>query len=417
MRLPLLTLSLASLAALGVALVPAADPVTGRTDRTWKKTVLDTVFRSEGCAIADVNKDGKMDVLNGEFWYEAPTWKKHEMIKPGDYGTGQKSYSNTFACWAEDLNKDGYPDLITINFPGAPCFWMENPGAKGGHWKRHEIWHSACNETPQYVDLFGKGKKVLVMGFQPKASKGNQGQMAYFEPDPNDATKPWIMHPISVESQPGKEVPGTQRFSHGLGIGDVNGDGRADVIVTAGWWEQPEAADGKTPWKFHPINAGIPATADIYTYDLNGDKAADLLCSSAHQFGIWSYEQRASKPGTSPSFVKVDMFPQLVSETHAMVLADINGDGAADFVTGKRWWSHGRAEPGADWPAMLYWFEARKITEGPRKGMTAFTPRVIDTDSGVGTQFTVADLNGDGLLDVAVSNKRGTFIFEQGKAK
>jgi hypothetical protein len=416
MRLPSWVLVLTLSIGIGLSLVPAADPVTGRTDRTWKKHVLDERFLSEGVAIADVNKNGKMDVLNGECWYEAPDWKKHEMVKPGNYGNGQKGYSNTFACWAEDLNGDGYPDLITINFPGAPCHWMENPGPKGGHWKRHVIWHSACNETPQYVDLFGKGKKVLVMGFQPKGSKGNQGQMAYFEPDPSDPTKPWIMHPISEESQPGKEIPGTQRFSHGLGIGDVNGDGRLDVICAGAWWEQPEQADGKTPWKQHPIT-GIPAVADIYAYDLNGDNRADLLCSSAHQFGIWAFEQRASKPEHSPVFVKTDLFPQLVSETHAMVLADINGDGIKDFVTGKRWWSHGRAEPGADWPAMLYWFEGRKFTEGPRKGQTTFVPRVIDTDSGVGTQFTVADINGDGLLDVIVSSKRGTYVFEQGMKK
>jgi hypothetical protein len=82
-------------------------------------------------------------------------------------------------------------------------------------------------------------------------------------------------------------------------------------------------------------------------------------------------------------------------------------------VTGKRWWSHGRAEPGADWPAMLYWFEASKH----RDGSVGFTPRVIDIDSGIGTQFAVADVNGDRLLDVIVSNKKGTFLFEQVRTK
>ncbi|MGL4551964.1 MAG: FG-GAP repeat domain-containing protein [Gemmataceae bacterium] len=416
MRLPLLLLSALGLSAATLSVLPAADTIHGLSDLTWKKTTIDAAFRSEGATAADVNKDGKVDILNGECWYEAPTWKRHEITKSKDWADGPKNvYSDSFACWADDLNGDGYPDLIVINFPGAPCHWFENPKGKEGHWKRHVVWHSACNETPQYLDLLGTGKKVLIMGWQPKGSKGNQGQMAYFTPDANDPTVPWVMNPISEESQPGKEVPGTQRFSHGLGAGDLNGDGRLDVITTGGWWEQPEKAAGsKTPWAFHPL-AGIEPSADMHAYDLNGDGRSDILCSSAHKFGIWSFEQRASKPGASPAFIKQDLFPQFVSETHAMVLADLNGDGAKDFVTGKRWWSHGRAEPGADWPAMLYWFQARKVTDGPRKGQVTFTPRVIDTDSGVGTQFAVADVNGDGLLDVVTSNKRGTYLFEQGK--
>src|SRR5262249_4074953 len=164
--------------ALSLSLLPAQPPekVDSSAIR-WKKTVLDTVFRSEGVAVADVNKDGKLDILNGECWYEAPDWKRHEIRKPGNYGNGLGSYSISFACWAEDLNGDGYPDLIVIGFPGAPCHWFENPKGGTGHWKHHEIWHSACNETPQYVDLFGNGKRVLVMGWQPKG-KDNQGQMA-----------------------------------------------------------------------------------------------------------------------------------------------------------------------------------------------------------------------------------------------
>jgi hypothetical protein len=379
------------------------------TEITWKKTVLDKTFRSEGVAVADVNGDGKMDILNGEVWYEAPDWTMHEIRKPGKYGNGQHGYSNSFACWTDDLNGDGYPDLIVIGFPGAPCHWFENPKGKPGHWKQHEIWHSACNETPQYVDLLGNGKRVLIMGWQPKGQE-NLGQMAYFTPG-NDPTKPWIMHPISEPSVPGKVIPGTHRFSHGLGVGDINGDGRLDVICTGGWWEQPEKPDGRTPWKFHPANLG-EACADMIAYNVTGSGKADVISSSAHKFGIWVHEQRAGK-GDNPSFLRKDLFRELLSETHALICADINNDGLKDLVTGKRWWSHGRSEPGADWPAMLYWFEASKRKDGS----VTFTPRVIDIDSGVGTQFAVADVNGDKLLDVIVSNKKGTFLFEQVRGK
>jgi hypothetical protein len=375
------------------------------TGITWKKTTIDKKFRAEGVAVADVNQDGKMDILTGEVWYEAPDWKMHEIKKPGDYGNGAGGYSQCFACWADDVNGDGYPDLVVVGFPGAPCHWYENPKGKDGHWKAHEIWHSACNETPIYVDLLGTGKRVLVMGWQPKG-KENEGQMAYFSPE-DDPTKLWKMHPVSEPSSKGHAIPGTHRFAHGLGAGDVNGDGKLDVLCTAGWWEQPAKLDDK-PWKFHPAALG-DACADMFAYDLDGDGKADIVSSSAHNYGIWAYLQRPGSDG-SPSFLKQVLFPKLVSQTHSMHCVDINGDGLKDLVTGKRFWAHGPkgdADPGA--PAKLYWFEAKMNSDG----LIRFVPHVIDDDSGVGTQFTVVDVNGDKLLDVVTANKKGVFLFEQ----
>jgi hypothetical protein len=393
---------------LASATLVAADPA-GKTI-TWKKTVLDTKFRSEGVAIADVNKDGKIDVLNGEYWYEAPEWKPHEMQPYMDHKDGLRNYSRSFACWSDDFNADGWADLIVIDFPGAPCYWMENPKGKDGHWQKHTIWHSACNETPIYVDLFGKGQRVLVMAWQPKG-KETEGQMAYFTPDPKNPTGLWIMHPISEASSAGKEMPGTRKFSHGLGVGDINGDGRLDVLTSGAttngmgaWWEQP--ADSKTPWKMHPLQAP-DACADMFAYDMDGDGKNDVLSTSAHRFGIWWHKQRSSDK--EPSFQKMELFPKLVSETHAAHLKDIDGDGRPDLITGKRWWSHGRAEPGSDGPAIIYWLRNTKGADG----LTQFTPMTIDEDSGIGTQFEVADVNGDGLLDVISSNKKGVRVIVQ----
>ncbi len=381
---------------------------------TWTKQVLDTKFRSEGVAVADVNKDGKKDVLNGEYWYEAPDWKSHEMQPPMDHKDGLSNYSRSFACWSDDFNKDGYPDLIVIDFPGVPCYWMENPKGAHGHWTKHTIWHSACNETPIYTDLLGNGKRVLVMGFQPKGSKpdGDEGQMAYFTQNENTPNELWDMHPVSKPSEPGKNgIPGTMRFSHGLGVGDLNNDGKQDVISTGGWWEQPSQTDGKAAWPFHPANLG-DACADMFAFDVDNDGKTDVLSTSAHKFGVWWYKQRPMAKDSKelhPIFDKIELFGRLASETHAAHFVDIDGDGNKDLVTGKRWWSHGRSEPGSNWDARIYWLKAEKENDG----FVNFVPQLIDSDSGIGTQFEVTDLNGDGLLDIVSSNKKGVRVIMQ----
>ncbi len=391
---------------LGLATVALGFVRADEKPPAWRKTVIEGKFRSEGVAIADINKDGRMDVMVGDSWYEAPSWTKHDIRKPGEFGDGLHSYSKCMACWSDDVNGDGWPDQIVVGFPGDPAFWYENPRGKSGFWPEHEIWHSACNETPIFADLFGDGHRVLVMGWQPKG-KDNEGQMAWFAPGKDPAAL-WEMHGISEPSAPGKPVPGTFRFSHGLGVGDLNGDSRQDVICTGGWWEQPlSGRQSGSAWSFHPANLG-PAAADMITYDVNHDGKPDVIDSSAHQFGIWWLEQGAAKEG-SPVFSQRDLFPSLISETHALIAADVNGDGLKDLVTGKRFWSHGKNEPGSDKPARIYWFEAVRAADG----QVTFTPHEVDENSGIGTQFVVADFNRDGRLDIVTSNKKGVFLLEQ----
>ena len=147
------------------------------------------------------------------------------------------------------------------------------------------------------------------MGWQPIRAKDmvDEGQMAWFTPG-DDPNLPWKPHAISETGRPGKPIPGTQQFAHGLGVGDLNGDGRLDVICTGGWWEQPQAGrKAESPWAFHPAKLG-DAVADMIAYDVNGDGLADVVASSAHKFGIWWFEQGSPKDG-SPTFTRHDLFP------------------------------------------------------------------------------------------------------------
>jgi hypothetical protein len=314
--------------ALSLSLLCAADEKKGDdTGITWKKTIVDKKFRSEGVAVADVNKDGKLDILAGEVWYEAPDWKMHEIRKPfRDYGNGLGGYSESFACWCDDLNGDGWQDYIVIRFPGAPCYWYENPKGKDEHWKEHMIWHSACNETPTYVDLFGNGKRVLLMAFQPKG-KDNEGQMAYFTPA-KDPTQLWEMHPISEPSTKDHVIPGTFRFSHGLGVGDVNGDGKLDVAQANGYDNNGAILLGNGDGtlqaaSIYPIDGSAVGSA---LGDLDGDGDLDWVISSFGA-GRW-YVLRNDGTG---SFTEVSEIPAPSSASCAS-LYDFDNNGTLDMA-------------------------------------------------------------------------------------
>ena len=358
----------------------------------FEKIIVDRTFRSEGVAVGDINHDGRLDIFAGDVWYEAPNWKMHELRTVGQYD-GTKGYSNCFANFARDVNGDGWIDSIVVGLPAGPCLWYENPKNKPGHWKERTVAKSACNETPICVDLLGDGKLVPIFAVRPK------GQMCWFSV-PRDIDNLWDVHIIAA----GPNAPGTEQYSHGLGAGDVNGDRLCDVLVKEGWWEAPRDRT-RANWKFHPAKLG-PDCADLLVYDVDGDGDSDVITSSAHNYGIWWFEQVPGMDG--PQFEQHEIFKQF-SQTHAIRLVDINGDGLNDLVTGKRYFAHMGKDPGGNEPAVLYWFELHRGGDGS----VEYIPHKIDNDSGVGTQFEIADMDGDGKPDIVTSNKKGVYVFLQ----
>ncbi len=368
-----------------------AKPFSVSTPVKFRKTMLDEKFRSEGVAVADVNNDGKKDILCGEVWYQAPGWKMHEITTPGNYD-GAKGYSQCFANFAMSVRGDGWQDSLIIGFPSKDALWWENPRGRDVPWKRHVISTNACNETPLFDDLLGNGKPVFVYP--------DSGFITWFS-IPKDPEQHWETHVVSTN-----KAPGTKTYSHGLGIGDVNGDGRNDILVKEGWWEAPVDRT-VSPWEFHPAAFG-PDCANILVYDVNADGLPDVITSSAHKEGIWWFQQ--VRNGDKVEWKQQEIFAKLFSQSHAIILADINNDRVMDLVVGKRFWAHGpKGDIDPNKPAVLYWIELQRGGNGEAKWL----PHLIDDNSGVGTQFQVADINGDGRLDIAVSNKKGASIFMQ----
>ena len=359
----------------------------------FTKQTLTQEFIAEGVAVGDVNKDGLVDVLAGAYWFEAPDWRAHEIMKPEKFFY-DKGYSDAFISQTMDVNFDGWIDFLRIGFPGKEAFWFENPQGKSGHWKKHLIHDAVGNESAGFFDIDGDGRLDLLGG---NASKK---QMTWFKAPASPGNLEWQAFTISEEGAVGSEP-----FSHGLGMGDINLDGRQDVIITKGWWEAP--MDRRQPgWIFHEANLG-QASSQMYAYDFDADGDQDVVSSSAHGLGIWWHEQVKDEQGRGQWVTH--LISDAFSQTHGLALTDINKDGLPDLVTGMRYFAHMGRDPGELKPPVIYWFEFK------RGAKPAWVPHLIDDASGVGVEVLVKDITGDGLKDIIIANKKGVFVFKQNK--
>ncbi len=382
------------------AAVWAADPGVA----SYRKLALNDVFFSEGATFGDLNNDGKPDAISGPYWWEGPDFKvRHEYYPalPWD----PLRYSDNFFAFTHDFNGDGWNDILVLGFPGVDASWYQNPGAKGGPWRRNVVFLPVDNESPTFGRVLGADKPPVLLCT-------SRGRIGYATWDAKAPSTPWVFHPISP---PG----GWQRFTHGLGFGDVNGDGRNDILEKDGWWERPASLAGDPVWKQHKFPfAGTPSRggAQMYVYDVNQDGLGDVITSlHAHGFGLSWFEQTRATNGTISfkehritSPVEAELINGVqFAQLHAIDLVDFDGDGVLDILTGKRWWAHGpKGDAQPDAAPVLYAFLLRRGANGT----ASYVPHLINDTTGVGTQIVAADVNGDGRPDIVVGNKRGTAV-------
>jgi len=354
------------------------------------KKIITTDFISEGAAIGDVNHDGKPDIMAGGYWFETPDWIRHRIYPEKRYTT--TDFSNSFLNFSMDVNQDGWIDLIRIGLPGEEAVWYKNPGKINGDWRMYPILSNCGNESPMLADVDDDGRPDLICNDPVEKA------MIWMKSPSKKGDTLWTRYVIAE----GPGTPGTDRYNHGLGFADMNGDGKPDIIITKGWWIAPPDSR-KFPWAFHAADLGRDCS-QIYALDINHKGKADLISASAHDYGIWWHQHPVSE---DDSAWKEHLIFKGFSESHGMAMADINGDGAPDLITGKRYFAHNEHDPGALDPAVLYWFEYK-----PGKN-PSWIPHLIDSNSGVGEQVLTHDMNGDGLPDIVIANKKGLFLFSQ----
>jgi len=395
----------------------------------FRKQTLTERFVAEGCDLADFDHDGHVDVTAGHsIWFGPDFARRSDFTPPADNPGGPNKtpydpatgYSDYFLAYARDFNGDSWADILVFGFPGDPALVYVNPQNRPGPWAKHAIFDVADGESPDLKDVNGDGKPELLVHSSPADKPKNAqsgGQLGFAEIDWSQPLGKARFRPITPRSPENDKK--YFRYTHGYGAGDVNRDGRVDILTKDGWFEQPADISADTIWPFHPGPFG-PAGggrggSQMEAYDVNGDGRNDVITSyDGHGFGLGWFEQRADGGFTEHRIMgatpEENAQGMKFSQLHALRLADINGDGLADIVTGKRRWAHGsKGDVEPNEPPVLCWFELRR--DG--RGGAEYVAHQIDDDSGVGTQVTVGDLNQDGKPDVIVANKRGVFTFTQ----
>lgn len=388
--------------------------VTPKEELNSKYTMqtVSSLYYGWGATTADINKDGQLDVVSGPFYYLGPSFTERRIYREGGVFNPSTQFAPDMVNLSADFTGDGWPDILSTLGNRHMDLYV-NPKGENRRWDKYSVLTTISTEIVVLKDLDKDGKPEVIFG------AGAAGGYAWAKPDPANPTAVWTPRRIS---SPGEAING-----HGIGAGDINGDGRADIVVPTGWYEQPASGlSGDGPWAFHAYTFGNLAVfgmngGEMGVYDVNGDKLPDVVSGSAHNWGLNWYEQKRAADG-SINFVRHVIAQDfstpeqnsggvVFSESHAARFVDMTGDGIPDFVTGKRMWSEMESYTAQDpyGAPVLYIYRTTRDAKAP--GGARFVPELVHNRSGVGSSFDVVDLNKDGKPDIVTATGFGTFVF------
>jgi hypothetical protein len=286
---------------------------------------------------------------------------------------------------------------VSGSFRDTELSWYKNPGAEG--LKRGALWEKRLlidtklsqNETTELHDLDRDGVPELVVSSYNELNPF----MAYkFSKDGSNqpVLKPWKIQEGSPMSN-----------GHGLGFGDINGDGREDIVYGNGWYEQPASGATSQTWRRHADWKFTQASSPMVIVDLNGDGRNDIIWGQGHHYGLWWEERKDDNKDGSTNW-RQHLIDDDFSQAHALVWHDIDGDGRPELITGRRHKAHSGKDPGDALPGCVYYF----IWDPQAKRFAKYT--IAENGPGIGLQIRIADLDGDARKDIVVAGKTGTHV-------
>jgi hypothetical protein len=361
----------------------------------WIKHVVGKQAMATYIVVADVDKDGKLDIVSSNTshmaehkseiaWFRntgTATWDRI-VVSPD---TAPSPVINATGVAVADVDGDGALDIVSAasgkptsgTSTGGAVYWFQAPGSAGGAWKRFAIEEDAPTKywKAYTLDPDGDSDPDIIVG-------GNSSAVLYVNPGkPADPAASWSKSPLP------------QGTGIGINLADVDGDGALDVLsanrdAKKVAWVDIDASGGALAYKETVVAASMEAAFDVVALDADGDKSLDLVVSKLFQAGVHWFEAPAAAGGAwTQHTIDADF------EGTDLYAGDIDGDGQPDLAVAGFNMGMGKL------PSCVAWFQISQ-----QGGKAVWTKHYIDYMSPAAPgDVSLDDINGDGHLDLVTT--------------